>query len=56
VVARGYSIGGTYSGCLDATDCDVTLLPGQSVVVTWEDGDPGATAVATVTGDRTVPG
>jgi len=43
-------LGGTWSGTNDADNVSVTVWPGQSIVVTWTGGDPGASASAYVYG------
>lgn len=49
-------LGGTWSGTNDADNVGVMVWPGQSIVVKWSGGDPGAAASAYVYGTVTTTG
>lgn len=49
-------VDGTYTGSTNSTGVDLQMMPGDVITVAWVYGDPGATATATVSGTKTVPG
>lgn len=44
----------TSNGANDTTDIAFTLQQGQQVTVEWAGGDPGATAIMTVYGEKVI--
>jgi len=47
---------GTYAGNLDSTDTPYKLSPGERLVFSYINGDPGAIGIVTITGSRYLRG
>lgn len=48
-------LAGTYTGSLDSSDEDQTILPGTPLICVWTGGDAGAVATHSIFGQKVYP-